>query len=172
LRKTSIVVIPETDSANRDRGKQYLITEKSALEAEKWAARALFALGKSGIDIPEEAAQAGMAGIAIIGLKALLSMNFADAEPLLNEMMSCIEYIPNPSNPSVKRPLFDGDIEEVTTLLKLRSEVFNLHTGFSIADAISTSSSARTPGTAPQKPKTSQPSSSQSSRPGRHPSRS
>ena len=36
--------------------------------------------------------------------------------------------------PMVKRALVEDDIEEVTTLLRLREEVLSLHTGFSLRD--------------------------------------
>ena len=48
----------------RDKGKTFLLTEMSAVRAEKWAARAVLALLKSGVELPEDAAQAGLAGIA------------------------------------------------------------------------------------------------------------
>ena len=40
--------------SGRDKGKQYLITEMSATQAENWAIKALLAVGNAGIEIPEE----------------------------------------------------------------------------------------------------------------------
>lgn len=126
-RKTATVLI---EDAGRDQGKTFLIREMSAHRAERWATRALMALAKAGVQVPDDLAGAGLAGIAAIGMQALGSLSFADAEPLLDEMMACVSVVPSPN---VVRPLIEDDIEEVLTRLKLRVEVFNLHTGFSLA---------------------------------------
>jgi hypothetical protein len=132
----------------RDTGKTYLITEMPPRVGEKWAARALFALGKAGHgEMPEgyreELERAGMAGIAAIGVRALTSMDFADAEPLLDEMLTCVTFVPDPGKidqttmKPIARTLIESDIEEISTILTLRSEVLEVHTGFSIAAFLS-----------------------------------
>jgi hypothetical protein len=118
---------------NRDNGKIYHITEMAASKAELWATRALNAAARSGVEIPDEIRGAGMAGIAVVGIKALLAMNFPDAKELMNEMFECISIKPDPNNPNTVRPLIENDIEEVSTRIRLRAEVFTLHTGFSFA---------------------------------------
>ncbi len=135
-RKTKIVTI---QNEGRDKGKKFHITEMSAVRAEKWAARAFLALAHAGVEIPEEVKGAGMAAIAVIGLRALGNVSFSEAEPLLDEMMSCVQYMPDPKYPINLRSLIEDDIEEVITLAMLRSEVFELHTGFSLANAINNS---------------------------------
>ena len=132
-RKVATIVI---DSEGRDCGKVFQLREMPAMQAERWA--------KSGVEIPENIANAGLAGVAALGLKAFGGLDFADAEPLLIEMMSCVQIIPDPAKPQVVRFLVDDDIEEVATLLKLRAEVFSLHTGFSIPGAPSKSTSTAT----------------------------
>lgn len=137
-RKTKILSIPSTgDKTSRDAGKHFLITEKPAVQAEKWAARALMAAANAGIDIPPEVIKMGAGAALAIGLRALLSMSFADAEPLLDEMLQCVEIVPDPKRPEVVRSLDEEDVEEVATLLLLRSEVIEIHTGFSIAAFLS-----------------------------------
>jgi hypothetical protein len=121
------------DMPGRDVNKSFFIREMSATKAERWATRALLALLKSGIEIPEDIAQAGLAGVAAMGLRAFGGIDFSDAEPLLAEMMTCVQIIPDASRPMVKRALVEDDIEEVTTLLRLREEVLSLHLNFSIA---------------------------------------
>jgi hypothetical protein len=122
------------DTAGRDVNKTFYIREMSATKAERWATRALLALLKSGIEIPEDIAQAGLAGVAAMGLRAFGGIDFADAEPLLAEMLACVQIIPDPSRPMVRRGVIEDDIEEVGTLLRLREEVLSLHLGFSIKD--------------------------------------
>lgn len=115
----------------RDKGKVFFLTELPAMQGEKWALRAFLALAKSGIDLPEDFGSGGMAAIALIGFKALGNVAFADAESLMDEMFTCVQIVPDAGNPQVKRKLFAEDIEEVSTLLTLRKQVFELHTNFS-----------------------------------------
>lgn len=146
MRKFKTVKI---EGESRDQGKTFLLVEMPAMQAEKWATRAMLALGRSGIDVPDEAIQSGAAGLMAAGIAAFTKLPFSDAEPLLDEMMGCVHVvIPGASADPVSgrpasRPLSrgddfnDGDIEEVTTLLKLRAEVAELHLGFSIPAALS-----------------------------------
>lgn len=158
-RKTKTIVIPRSEG-NRDSGKTFLITEMSAAQSEKWALRALGAIANSGMEIPEDVMRLGMGALVAVGFKGLLTMQFDEAEPLLDEMMDCIVIVPDPKNPAVVRPVDDEDIEDVTTRLSLRSEVFELHTGFSPAGFLSKlgKSATRTPDTQdlPTSPKPSE----------------
>lgn len=131
-RKTKVVRI---EAAGRDQGKSFLITELPASQAERWATRALMAMAKTGVDIPEGIENAGMAGLASIGLRALASIPYEDAEPLLATMFECVKFV-SPTHPEVSRYLIEDDIEEVGTRLQLRREVLELHTGFSFTDAL------------------------------------
>lgn len=123
---------------NRDNGKVFRLTEMPAVQAEKWAARALLAMSRSGVEIPEEAMAAGAATLLAAGLRAFTSMAFEDAEQLLDEMFLCIVRVPDPSRPDVVRPLIEDDIDEVATRLFLRGEVIEIHTGFSVTATLST----------------------------------
>ena len=134
-RKTKTVVI---EAEGRDKGKTFLLTELPALAAERWAIRALMAVADAGIDLPNTAIGAGMSALAVVGIQAVFRVPYERADPLLNEMMTCIQIIPDPKRP-FPRALLDGsdDIEEVSTVLVLRSEVLELHVGFSVRDALS-----------------------------------
>jgi hypothetical protein len=134
-RKTRTIVI---ESEGRDQGKMFTITEMSPSQSEKWAFRALLALAKSGVEVPDDIATSGLAGVAALGIKAFSGLRFEDAEPLLDEMFAMVSFIPDASRPAVKRgfggvgPLIDDDIEEIKTRLTLRKELFALHTDFSM----------------------------------------
>jgi hypothetical protein len=132
LRKTEIYVVT---AEGRDKGKTFIITEMPAVRAEKWALRALLALAHAGVDIPDDARTAGMVALAHAGLKALNNLQFAEAEPLFDEMWTCVQVMPDPKNPNILRPLMmvgieGDDIEEVSTIWELRMRIFNLHTAF------------------------------------------
>jgi len=144
-RRTREVVIGQ--DGGRDAGKRFLLTEMPASRAERWAMRALSAMIRADVDIPENLASAGMAGLAAVSLKALSAIPQDEADLLMAEMMACVAYIPDPSAPMVTRsPPWDDDIEEVATRLELRRQVVELHTGFSLAADPSTSgSTAETP---------------------------
>lgn len=134
-RKVDEVVITEE---GRDKGKHFVLTEMPASQAEKWAARVFLALTRANVEIPDDVAAAGMAGIAVLGLKMLGGANWHDVEPLMDEMFRCVQYRPDPAKqPNFVRPPMEEDIEEVKTRYKLRLEVLSLHVGFSIADAVS-----------------------------------
>ena len=115
------------ETQGRDFGKVFVITELSASAAEDWAARALFAALNAGVEIPDNIAGAGLAGVASLGVAALTRLPFDSAKPLLDEMFTCVQIQPSPS---VTRGLIEDDIEEVATRLRLRKEVFNLHMSF------------------------------------------
>ena len=139
MRREKLVTIT---TEGRDLGKTFKITEMSPFQAEKWAMRAFLALAKSGLEVPEETSQAGLAGIASMGLQAFAGLPWDQAEPLLDEMMVCVQVAPNLVDPTKGlRPImpFADDIEEVKTLLTLRKEVLELHLGFSLADKLSPS---------------------------------
>lgn len=135
MRKTATVTLGA--DAGRDEGKTFVITEMAATPAEKWAARALLALGHAGFNIPPDMAAAGMAAMALVGINSLMNVNWGEAEPLLDEMMQCVRV--KPSEMADPRPLIETDIEEVSTRVRLRKAVWDLHVDFSSAGALLTS---------------------------------
>lgn len=143
-RKQHAIVI---ETEGRDSGKMFILNEMSATQSEKWAARALLAMAKSGMEVPDDIATGGLAGVAALGIKALGGMAFEDAEPLLDEMFSMVSFVPDPSRPTIKRgygglgPLIEDDIEEISTRLRLRKELFFLHINFIMPVAGSISAS-------------------------------
>lgn len=126
-------ILINADEKNRDNGKLYLITEMSASQAEWWAARVFQALAKAGVEVPEHVANSGLAGVAAIGLRALANIPAYDAKELMDEMMACITIIRDKNHLDLAYKLMEEDIEEVSTRLVLRTEVFEVHTGFSLA---------------------------------------
>lgn len=162
MRKTATVTI--TDEG-RDKGKVFVLTEMPASQVERWALRALLALSKSGVELPENVDGAGIAGVAALGLKALSGMDAIDAEYLLDEMFKCVKVQPSQG---VLRDLIEEDIEEIATRLKLRTEVFKLHTDFSIAGDQSNSTSTRSSAPPSSNIPTSPAPSARVSHPARH----
>jgi hypothetical protein len=147
-RKSELVTVP---LEGRDLGKVYQITEMSAVQAEKWALRLLIALKGSGSEIPELSQRLGMIGIAFAGVNAFLraEVRLDLLEPLLDEMMTCVKIVRDPNardkltGGAVATAIAsDDDIAEPRTRLWLRGEILRVHTDFSLAEALSTWTSA------------------------------
>jgi hypothetical protein len=109
-----------------DEGKTFVLTRMSALRAEKWFWRATLAMSKGGISIPEDVRGQGWAGLLSIGLKSFGAIPYSDAEPLLDDMRSCIQR----KHDRALLPLTEHDIEDVETLIELRWRLLKLHSDF------------------------------------------
>ena len=142
---TSKIVTVEAD--NEDRGKSFLITRLPADQTEWWGLRAMNILLASGIEVPDEVAAQGivgvigMFGVSLAGFKGL---DMDKVKPLLDEMMTCVQFMPNPDNPGIllAGKARDSQILETGTRFWLRKEVIELHTGFSFGGKQSTSASS------------------------------
>jgi hypothetical protein len=149
-RTKTVTITTGTPDTNRDYNRRYLITEMSADKAERWAFRMLLALANASAKMPEDQLMSGLSGLNVTipqllvqGIRSLAGLRFEDAEPLLADMMACVQFVPPGMEQGV--PLAAGDasqIEEVSTRLALRYEVLQLHLGFSLADALSNSKAA------------------------------
>jgi len=174
VRRTCEVTITEE---GRDKGKTYLLTELPAEQAESWAFRAINALMRSGIKLPDSivtaAASGGMQALSAISPVAIIAgfsgVNWEDVDPLLREMMTCVK-IKRPDGVAYDLIPANDDIAEPLTRMKLRLEILNLHLGFSLADkfrALSASKKEKKPRT---NTRMSRPSSAPSSPAGSQPS--
>lgn len=130
MRKTGEV---EIKADGRDQGKRFLLTEMPASQGEAWAVRALSAMAKSGVEIPDDIIEAGWAALAFVGIRALLASDYRDVGPLLDEMMSCVQIIVATG----PRKMIESDIEEIATRVFLRDEVYRLHANFSLIESLS-----------------------------------
>lgn len=129
-RRTETLVI---QAEGRDKGKSFLLTEMSAWDATMFGAKALLVLTNSGATVPDSTM--GMAGLAMAGMQALEKLAFAQLEPLLRELIQCVQYVHKPGHPPQDAR---ENIEEPATYLVLFRAVFVLHTGFSVAGSTPT----------------------------------
>lgn len=168
MRKTKIITI---DAEGRDKGKSFLITEMPASRVEDWAGELLFALGRAGVEVPDEAVSAGAVAVLTAGMNAFRQLHWEDAKPLLDQMMECVQFVGDINGPKdqvtgaplTARPLISDDTEEVATRLRLRSEVFEIHVGFSLGAALSTLGAAMVGNSSPT-PTSRKPSGGRSGR--------
>src|ERR1700761_2043746 len=135
MTRRTVEVTISGDAMKRDSGKLFIITEMEADRGERWAARALRSLARSGVNIPPELISAGMAGFAAMSwdqgmnfitgaTRALLAMEEGDFTFLMEEMMSCVQR-GEAKAVGGARPLVSEDIEEVATRVFLRGEVLS-----------------------------------------------
>ena len=128
------------EAEGRDKGKDFILTEMPCEQGERWALRALLALTNTGAAVPEEALAAGMAGLAAVGIQALGMLQAERVQPLIDELWpACVQYVHSPKVPP--RAPMDGDIEEISTRLRIYRELLKLHTGFSMPVVTPTSES-------------------------------
>lgn len=145
--RRSVTVTINGDPKNRDNGKSFRITEMSSDAAERWAIRLLLIFARASTKMPEGFAATGMAGLQasipgllVQGLQSLGGIDYAEAAPLLDEMLGCAEFkAPGTDTYFSLRGTGLTQVEEVSTLLKLRFEVLQVHVNFSLADALSNS---------------------------------
>lgn len=137
-RTRTVIITAEPGVENRDAGKSFLLTEAPALVAEEWGLRALMALGTSGFIVPQEMADAGLIGAAIVGYQAFMGAKQSEVLPLWREMLpACVQYkapAKDMQGADILMPWAPGYIEEVSTLLTLRQQLLELHTGFTLAE--------------------------------------
>ena len=142
MRRTVVVFIEKPapgEKENRDAGKSFLITEVSAVQAEEWGLRAIMAIGTSGFIVPQEMADAGLIGAAIVGYQAFMGASEAAVLPLWREMLpACVQgktpIEENQFGHQILMPWHPGLVEEVSTLVLLRQKILELHTGFTLAE--------------------------------------
>lgn len=121
MRKTKIITI---EKENRDKGKTFVITEMDAEKAEYIAFRILHEMAMSKGESSAEIG--GMADLFSEGIAGIFRIPPDRAKPIFDEIMSCVKI----KMPSIERNIAPGDIEEVSTLMQLKMEVFRLYTDF------------------------------------------
>jgi hypothetical protein len=143
------------DAPGRDQGKVFHLTEMSAVAADDWACRFLLAVSRSGQTLPEEVMTTGMSGVARFfalrglakvhqipedmaekaffgllrfGWSAISGVQHAEIKPLLDELWGCVQLVTTTNN--FRRSLVPSDIEEVATMMTIRTELAKLHISF------------------------------------------
>lgn len=133
MRNTEIFTIT---TEGRDYGKQFLITEMSAWDAEKLAHELLRFLVR-GQHIPDEIVEMGCKGLATIGSSVFTLTTGNEAETLSNKLLSTVKRIlPDAKmGMSNERPIVAEDISEWQTLIDIKDRVFKLNFGFLVKEA-------------------------------------
>ena len=125
------VVKIENDS--RDNGLKFEVTEMPLDDADRWARRVALAMMRSGIrmsnsDLMDLKTTAGILEIAKFGVTAFGYMDEDLALELTDELLEkCVKIIPTGGEP---REIVEGDLQSISTKMRLRWEAFAVHNDF------------------------------------------
>ncbi|WKS98302.1 phage tail assembly chaperone [Gallibacterium anatis] len=113
--------------SGRDKGTKFIIEEMPIAKADKWAMKLFLALSGAGFDT--SSLNNGMVSVAGLTVAVLKNLPEEKVIALADELLECVKIVPDGGQPRALNLNFN-DIQDVTTLFKLRMEVLKLHIGF------------------------------------------
>ncbi len=135
----------EIELSLTDRGKElcFILREMPATQLEKWLMRAVLLLSQSNrnaqSDTDDNALTYGVHKLfSQKGINALLDVDFEKAEPLIDELLTCVHRKIDSALMAVTPQNVDTFIEDVQTLFCLRMEVIKLNLDFFTEENLST----------------------------------
>lgn len=135
MARKEIPFIVETEG--RDKGKEFLITEMSAWDADSLAQDIFRAMGDSNYSqIPADVIAMGCAGLATVGLSVISASSPEVARQLRDRLMSTVDIIITNDGQRQQRKVNGSlDFEEVSTIRSLLDKVFQVNFEFLKIDA-------------------------------------
>ncbi|EPR5766860.1 hypothetical protein ACU7BI_004638 [Escherichia coli] len=129
MARKEIPFIVEDD--NRDNGKEFIITEMSAWDADELAQDLFRSMGKSGFSgIPADVIAMGCAGLATLGLNVLSAASPEVARKLRDRLMSTVQIVITHEGSRQVRTVKPVDFEEVSTIRQVMDKVFKVNFDF------------------------------------------
>lgn len=130
MARKEIPFIVEEDG--RDKGKEFLITEMSAWDADSLAQDIFRAMGDSNYSsIPADVIAMGCAGLATVGLSVISASSPEVARQLRDRLMSTVDIIITSDGQRQQRKVNGSlDFEEVSTIRSLLDKVFQVNFDF------------------------------------------
>ncbi len=130
MARKEIPFIVEEDG--RDKGKEFLITEMSAWDADSLAQDIFRAMGDSNYSsIPPDVIAMGCAGLATVGLSVISASSPEVARQLRDRLMSTVDIIITSDGKRQQRKVNGSlDFEEVSTIRSLLDKVFQVNFDF------------------------------------------
>lgn len=130
MARKEIPFIVETEG--RDKGKEFLITEMSAWDADSLAQDIFRAMGDSNYSsIPADVIAMGCAGLATVGLSVISASSPEVARQLRDRLMSTVDIIITSEGQRQQRKVNGSlDFEEVSTIRSLLDKVFEINFNF------------------------------------------
>lgn len=120
------------EEEGRDKGKEFLITEMSAWDADSLAQDIFRAMGDSNYSsIPPDVIAMGCAGLATVGLSVISASSPEVARQLRDRLMSTVDIIITNDGKRQQRKVNGAlDFEEVSTIRSLLDKVFQVNFDF------------------------------------------
>ncbi|WP_201506562.1 hypothetical protein [Citrobacter freundii] len=130
MARKEIPFIVETEG--RDKGKEFLITEMSAWDADTLAQDIFRAMGDSNYSsIPADVIAMGCAGLATVGLSVISASSPEVSRQLRDRLMSTVDIIITSEGQRQQRKVNGSlDFEEVSTIRSLLDKVFQVNFDF------------------------------------------
>lgn len=130
MARKEIPFIVEEDG--RDKGKEFLITEMSAWDADSLAQDIFRSMGDSNYSsIPADVIAMGCAGLATVGLSVISASSPEVSRQLRDRLMSTVDIIITNDGQRQQRKVNGSmDFEEVSTIRTLLDKVFQVNFGF------------------------------------------
>lgn len=116
----------------RDKGKEFIITEMSAWDADTLSQDLFRAMGDSNYTgIPADVIAMGCAGLATVGLSVISASSPEVARQLRDQLMSTVDrIITNEGHRQQRKVNGPLDFEEVSTIRALIDKVFEVNFSF------------------------------------------
>lgn len=120
------------EEEGRDKGKEFLITEMSAWDADSLAQDIFRAMGDSNYSsIPADVIAMGCAGLATVGLSVISASSPEVARQLRDRLMSTVDIVITNDGKRQQRKVNGAlDFEEVSTIRTLLDKVFQVNFDF------------------------------------------
>lgn len=120
------------EEEGRDKGKEFLITEMSAWDADSLAQDIFRAMGDSNYSgIPPDVIAMGCAGLATVGLSVISASSPEVARQLRDRLVSTVDIVITNDGKHQQRKVNGAlDFEEVSTIRSLLDKVFQVNFDF------------------------------------------
>lgn len=129
MSRKEIVFFIETEG--RDKGKEFIITEMSAWDADEMAQDLFRSMGDSNYSgIPADVIAMGCAGLATVGLSVLSASSPETARMLRDRLMATVRIAITHEGNRQERDVKSIDFEEVSTIRKVMDKVFQVNFDF------------------------------------------
>ncbi|EMQ4317129.1 hypothetical protein AB4799_003792 [Yersinia enterocolitica] len=119
------------EDEGRDKGKEFIITEMSAWDAEELSEEIYRAMGHGEFNsLPADVVSMGVAGLATVGVSVLAAAPASVSRPISDRILSTVEIVITDEGKDITRSIKPIDFEEISTIRTLKDKVFELNFGF------------------------------------------
>lgn len=127
--RKEITYIVEDD--NRDKGKEFRITEMSAWDAEELSEELYRAMSQNEFhSLPADVVAMGCAGLATVGMSVLSASPLDVSRAISDRLLATVDIVIKHDGKENIRKVRSIDFDEVSTIRTLKDKVFTLNFSF------------------------------------------